>query len=406
MTKTVKTVNTANNDQTIEVLLATGGTGGHIFPAIALAKVLRGHGVGVGLIGVRGGMEEGLAAREQLAFFGVQSGKLDRSRPDPRALWRAAAGFIEAIGLVGRLKPAAIVGFGGFASFPGVMAALVRGIPLLLHESNVQPGLVTRLAARAARVIALTDLAAASALPPANQRRAVQWVGMPVREVRHPRSQALAQLGLDPNRPLLLVMGGSQGSVKLNALLPNLIEAAVQAGKLDVQVLHQTGAGRREEVTRQVGHLPWYHSAEFVDGPLAWSASSVAITRAGFSTIADAAYHGVPLILVPLPSASEDHQTKNAQAVVARGAGLLVPQASLEAEAAQPSPAGKVASNSSVSQTSSLPESLVAAILTCFDPAHQAALAAAARSASPEGAAQRLAALVLGVMPPKPTGGD
>jgi UDP-N-acetylglucosamine--N-acetylmuramyl-(pentapeptide) pyrophosphoryl-undecaprenol N-acetylglucosamine transferase len=138
-----------------------------------------------------------------------------------------------------------------------------------------------------------------------------------------------------------------------------------------------------------VSTAPWYHRQEFVDGPTAWSAASLAITRAGRSTIADAGFHGVPLILVPLPSASEDHQTKNAQAVVAGGAGILVPQASLEAEAA---------SNPAAPSALTLPDSLVAAMLLCLEPARQMALAKAATASSPAGAAQRLASLVLAVV--------
>ena len=217
------------------------------------------------------------------------------------------------------------------------------------------------------------------------------WVGMPVREVRVPRVEALSDLGLDLDKPLVLVMGGSQGSLKLNQLLPGILERAL-SGK-NVQVLHQTGRGRLEEVAPRVSHLPWYRTAEFVDGPTAWSAASAGITRAGYSTIADAAFHGVPLVMIPLPSAAEDHQTRNAHSVEARGAGVLVPQAQLELEADARLKVASIAAN--LPDPGSLPGPLETGILACLQPERASLMRASALASSPQGAAQRLAALVL-----------
>ena len=359
------------------VLLATGGTGGHIFPAVALAAALRERGVESVMLGAAGGMEERAAAANDITFRGVRAGKLDRSRPDPRALLRAAAGFADAYRVVGQLRPGVAVGFGGFASFPGTTAAAARGVPLVLHEANVQPGLVTRLFARRARTVALAHEATAARLPGARAR----WVGMPVREVRRDRRESLAALGLEEGRKFLLVMPGSQGSVALNRAIPPVLERALTDGAATgqpVQVLHVTGPGRLAEVAPRIAHLDWYHCAESVDGPTAWSCADLAITRAGFSTIADAAYHGVPLLLVPLPSAAEDHQTRNAEAVEAAGAGVLVSQAEVEGESA-----------------GGTPGRLAASILSCLSEPQHARMSAAASAASPEGAARRLAEIVL-----------
>ena len=379
---------------TVQVLLATGGTGGHIFPAVALARALESRGLKSAIIGGSGGMEERIVASEGLAFFGVRTGKLDRSRPDPRAVLRALGGFADAVGIVARERPSVIVGFGGFASFPGAAAAVLRGVPLVLHEANARPGLVTKLLGRFARVIAIADEVAAQELP----RGKSTWVGMPVREVRVDKGAALAQLKLEPGKPVVLVMGGSQGSLKLNTCLPRLLERAL-AGK-NVQVVHQTGRGRLEEVGSQVKHLPWYHPVEWVDGPAAWCAADVAVTRAGYSTIADAAFHGVPLVMVPLPSAAEDHQTKNARAVASRGAGMVVPQADLEREFA----ALGVDKDAPLEHAQSAnPEGLLGplgtSILACLQPDRQTVMRAQALASSPMGAAERLAALVLGVLP-------
>jgi UDP-N-acetylglucosamine--N-acetylmuramyl-(pentapeptide) pyrophosphoryl-undecaprenol N-acetylglucosamine transferase len=367
------------------ILLATGGTGGHIFPAVALAQALVVQGISSAIIGGQGGMEERVAQDAKLRFFGVRTGKLDRSKPDPRAILRAMAGFGDAIKVVSRERPSAVVGFGGFASFPGAAAAVLRGVPLVLHDSNARPGIVTKFLARFARTIALSENAARAELPAGK----TVWVGMPVREVRVERHTALEKLGLAPDKPLVLIIGGSQGSMRLNALLPPILERAMQGR--NVQVLHQTGRGRLQEVAPRVAHLPWYHTAEFVDGPTAWSAADVGITRAGASTINDAAYHGVPLVLVPLPSSAEDHQRQNALAVQTRGAGICVSEDDLEAESQR-------VSSASASKDSDLPGVLASGILACLEPARHQAMRAAALGASPEGAAHRLAELVLKTM--------
>ena len=353
-----------------KILLAAGGTAGHIFPAIALAQELHTRGVQSALIGSSNGMEAGIAAAENLEFFGVRAGKLDRSRPDPKALWNAAAGFFDAMTAVRHYKPSLVVGFGGFASFPGMAGAFFTGTPLAMHEANAYPGLVTRLFAPRARVVALADEATRAYL-----KAKTVVVGMPVRENTVPRQTARAMFNLEPDLFTVLVMGGSQGSLRLNSLLPPLLER-VLAGK-NAQVLHQTGRGRLSEVAPRVTHLPWYKTAEFVDGSAAWSMTDFAITRAGMSTIADAAFHAVPLALVPLPSSSENHQIKNAQAVQQRGAGVCILEPDLEKEVA------------------GLDGKLVSGMLSCFEAAYLANWRATVQTHTPAGAAKRLADAIL-----------
>ncbi len=358
------------NKNLAKILLATGGTGGHIFPAVALGQVLRQRGHSIAMIGADAGMEKDIAAREGIYFFGVRAGKLDRQNPDPRALLQAGLGFGDAFGVVGKFKPDCVVGFGGFASFPGCAASALRGVPLVLHEANAIGGLVTRLSAPFAKCIG-TAFKEVERLP----RHKLRHVGMPVREEKFDVAFARTQLGLDPNLPLIFIMGGSQGSVALNRLLPKILERSLS--NKNVQVLHQTGKGRLPEV--DVAHLPWYHCVEFVNGPLAFSAASFAITRGGSSTIGDAAFHGVPLLLVPLPTSADDQQNKNALAVAASGAGLVVSQSDLEIEAA-----------SSGSGLSNLADGM----LRCLEPKALLNMRAAALQNSPAGAADRLANLV------------
>ncbi|WP_034353730.1 UDP-N-acetylglucosamine--N-acetylmuramyl-(pentapeptide) pyrophosphoryl-undecaprenol N-acetylglucosamine transferase, partial [Deinococcus phoenicis] len=136
------------------VVMATGGTGGHIYPAVATARELMVRGHEALLLGQRGGMEERVAAEQGLAFHGVDAGKLARSgqgRPDPRELLRAGRGVAEARAFLKGAQPGAVVGFGGFASLPGVLAAQSLGLPTVLHEQNARLGLTQRLAAGRAR---------------------------------------------------------------------------------------------------------------------------------------------------------------------------------------------------------------------------------------------------------------
>jgi UDP-N-acetylglucosamine--N-acetylmuramyl-(pentapeptide) pyrophosphoryl-undecaprenol N-acetylglucosamine transferase len=363
------------------ILLAAGGTAGHIYPAVALSREFAKRGVSSALVGATGGMEERLATEEKLEFFGVRAGKITRlgqGIPDPRGPLRAIGGLFDAAGVVRKYKPKLVVGFGGFASFPGVAGAFFTNTPLAMHEANAYPGLVTRLFASRAKVIALADEATNQHLKGVK----TALVGMPVREEKLERGAARAQLGLEPDKFTLLVMGGSQGSVRLNALLPSLLERVLEGR--NAQVIHQTGRGRLEEVQPKVAHLPWYHCVEYVDGVAAWSAADFAVTRAGMSTISDAAFHGVPLALVPLPTSAENHQVKNAEALQARGAGICVLEPDLERE----------------SQDISLgfAGTLTQGIISCFDMDRLTSWSAQTMKFSPAGAASRLADAVLGAL--------
>ncbi|WP_135228909.1 undecaprenyldiphospho-muramoylpentapeptide beta-N-acetylglucosaminyltransferase [Deinococcus fonticola] len=352
------------------VVMATGGTGGHIYPAVATAKELMARGHASLLLGQRGGMEERVAAEQGLEFVGVDAGKLARSGQglaDPRQLWRAALGVVQARRvLVGR-QPGAVVGYGGFASLPGILAAQSLGIPTVLHEQNALLGLTQKLAVGRAKAVG-TSYQEVRGL----DLQKATLVGMPVRENRLERRQALQQLGLQDGPLTLLVMGGSQGSLFLNENVPGILEGlfpgGVHGGQA-VQVLHQTGPRWIEQVTPSVAHLPWYHVSPFVDAVAAWSAAHLGITRAGTSTLAEAAFHGVPLIMVPLPESAENHQFHNAVSVQQAGAGCVVEQADVTGKLGQ-------------------------AVLECVQPGNLAAMREAARRRAQPGAAARFADLI------------
>jgi UDP-N-acetylglucosamine--N-acetylmuramyl-(pentapeptide) pyrophosphoryl-undecaprenol N-acetylglucosamine transferase len=306
--------------------LATGGTGGHVFPALALAAKARDAGWSVAVLGGAGGPEAAWTRDAGFAFHGVAAGKLDRERPSPAALARALTGIAQAARLLQRSRPDLLVGFGGFASLPGVAGAWLTRTPYVLHETNAVPGLVTRAFARHARLVVLTQPVTGARLP----RTRTAIVPLPVRERRVDRAQARAALGVPADATLTLVLGGSQGSAYLNETVPAIAER-LQADHPGLWLLHQTGERWLDAVRAASGARPRTLLAGFVDAATAFSAADLAITRGGFGTLADAAFHGVPLVVVPLPSAAEDHQRHNAEALAADGAGLWAPQGDAEA---------------------------------------------------------------------------
>ena len=349
------------------VVFATGGTGGHIYPAVATAHELTRQGVDTVFVGQKEGLEARAVPAEGLPFYGVRAGKWHRGRPDPRQAVRAALGLGDAVTLLRRLRPDLVLGFGGFASFPALAAARTLGIPYALHEQNVFPGKVVRWFAGGARFIAVAG-AETSVHLGLNLHEKVVPVGLPVREVRLDKAEARRRLGLPETGTLTLVMGGSQGSVVLNRAVPKAFAALPEALKTGLQVLHSSGPANLETTRQEAKSLPNYRVDAYLEGVLAWSAADLGVTRSGNGTLAEAAFHGVPLVMVPLPSAAENHQLYNAEAVQRAGAGLVVEERSLV--------------------------TLAQAWTKLLDQRKREEMSAQAKLRSPEGAAARLAGLV------------
>lgn len=302
-------------------VFATGGTGGHIFPALAIAKVLVGRGHSVVFMGHQDGMEATLIPQAGFQFLGVTAGKLDRQRPNPLQGFKALQGFKQALENLRRLNPQMVMGFGGFASFPGIAAARWLKIPYILHEVNAFPGLVTRWFASQAQHLIVTQAEILKRLP----KVPYSILGFPVRETRVPKDTARQQLGL-PEGVVTLVMGGSQGSAKLNQEVPKAFSRLKTPGL----VLHSAGSKWESQLKAQTQHYTNYFVQGFVDAAQAWSVADLAITRAGFGTLAEAAFHGVPLIMIPLASSAENHQFLNAKAHAQKGAGWVVEETRLD----------------------------------------------------------------------------
>ena len=316
------------------VVLAAGGTGGHVFPAEALASTLLERGHRLALVTDRRGQSYG-GTLGQIATYRIAAGGVaGRGRlAMARAIAEIGVGVIQARLLLGRLRPAAVVGFGGYASVPAMVAASLMGIPTAIHEQNAVLGRANRLlAARVGRIA--TSYASVAHIGPGLSAKVIH-TGMPVR----PSIAALGQAAyppLDPTGPIrLLILGGSQGARVLSEVVPAALALLSQPLRRRLEVSQQCRPEDLDAVRSAYAEAGIAASLEsfFHDIPERMSAAHLAIARAGASTVAELTALGRPSILVPYPHATDDHQTANAQAVDEVGAAWLMPQTAFTAEA-------------------------------------------------------------------------
>ena len=320
----------------LRLVIAGGGTGGHVLPALAVIEDLgRRHRLAEVLwIGSADGLEREAALGAGIPFVSIPTGKLRRYLSARTAIdaVRVPAGVLQAWRLLRRFRPSVVFSTGGFGSVPTVLAA-ARMVPILTHEQTAILGLATRINARFADVLAVSyDSTAALA---ATLHGRVVITGNPVRAslAVGDATRARARWGFVDELPLLYVTGGARGASPLNrrfaALLPDLLGCC--------QVLHQAGpasanadagelARRREEWPEELRKR--YRVVEFVRDELAdvYAAANLVLGRAGAGTVAELAYLGKPSVLVPLPGAGGDEQTHNARLLANCGAAVLLPQ--------------------------------------------------------------------------------
>jgi UDP-N-acetylglucosamine--N-acetylmuramyl-(pentapeptide) pyrophosphoryl-undecaprenol N-acetylglucosamine transferase len=309
----------------LRVVLAGGGTAGHVEPALALADALRGRdpATAVTALGTERGLETRLVPARGYALELIPAVPVPR-RPSlalfslPTRL-RSAVRAVDDV--LGRTGADVLVGFGGYVAAPAYLAARRRRLPFVVHEANVRPGLANRLGARATRWVATAT--PSSPLPHA------RYVGMPLRRAittldrAAVRDEARAHLGMDPDRPTLLVFGGSQGARRLNQATRG---AATDLGKAGVQVLHVVGAkaeGFGEPPQVAAGQPPYVVLGYCDRMDLAYAAADLALSRAGMTTVAELTAVGLPAAYVPLPVGNGE-QRLNARPVVDAGGGLMV----------------------------------------------------------------------------------
>jgi UDP-N-acetylglucosamine--N-acetylmuramyl-(pentapeptide) pyrophosphoryl-undecaprenol N-acetylglucosamine transferase len=319
--------------QTGPVILAAGGTGGHLFPAEALAGELMARGRDVMLVtDVRGdahtaSVDSPLARIERhVVRAGTVSGQTLPGRI--KGLIELGAGFWQARSLLNRLHPSVVIGFGGYPSLPTMLAATRRGTPAVLHEQNAVLGRVNRLLAPRvdAIAVAFTDTAK---LEPGDFAK-VKVVGNPVRAaVRAVRGKPYPDLQVE-GAFNILVLGGSQGATILSDIVPKALAQLPQNMKDRLHVTQQCRAEDLDRVRKiyDEAGLQTDLATFFDDVPARLSETHIIVSRAGASTVSEAAVAGRPALLVPYPHATDDHQTSNAKAFVEPGGGWLAPQPS------------------------------------------------------------------------------
>lgn len=305
------------------LMIMAGGTGGHVMPGLAVADEMRARSWQVVWLGVPGGLEADLVPRHGIPMRWVRIGGLRGKGLATRLLapWRLARALWQALQVLREVRPAVVLGLGGYVAFPGGLVAAMLGRPLVIHEQNSVAGLTNRVLARFAR---RTLVAFPGALPDA------QWCGNPVRTtvagLAPPEQRMRGREG--PLR--LLVVGGSLGAKALNDALPAAL--AMMPAPRRPQVVHQSGRAH-------VAALREAYVAAGVDADVRafiddmadeYGRADLVVCRAGAMTVSELAAVGLASILVPYPHAVDDHQTANARFLADRDAAILMPQSTLE----------------------------------------------------------------------------
>jgi UDP-N-acetylglucosamine--N-acetylmuramyl-(pentapeptide) pyrophosphoryl-undecaprenol N-acetylglucosamine transferase len=319
----------------LRIILTTGGTGGHIFPALAVAEALRRKRPDVEILFIGGlyGPEKELVEKAGVAFVGLPvRGFIGRGLKALSALAAMSTAIGQAMNVVREFRPHAVMGFGGYAAFASVFAGWLLRCPCALHEQNAIPGQANRILGKMVRRICLSwpQPADRPGFPP---ERCVS-TGNPIRS-------GIAALGREKpvreSAPHLLVMGGSLGARAINELVTDMLPALREAG---IAITHQTGKGEWENVRR--AYLAAGFSEDEADATVfpfihdmaaAYASCDLALCRAGATSMAELAATGTPAVFLPFPQAAHDHQTANARAMQEAGGGLLLPQHEAQAMA-------------------------------------------------------------------------
>ncbi len=358
-----------NDEKRLRVMIAGGGTGGHVVPALAIGRELRDkHGAECVFVGTARGIESRLVPEAGFRLELVRSGQLKNVSLATRLKTAADVplGVLRCVALMRAFKPQVVVGVGGYASGPAMVAALLLRIPTLVYEPNAVPGLTNRLVGKRVSAAAV------------NFAQTTKWfrnavvTGVPVRaEIFNlPPKKELAPLRL-------LVTAGSNGALVFNETMPRIVARLLEAVP-GLTVVHQAGTRRLEQTRAEFAAsgaeaARWSVEAFLTDMPAQYAAADVVLARAG-STVAELCAAGKPSVLVPFAAAADDHQRKNAEVLVEAGAAVMLLQKDVT--------------------EASLLDALVALLR---DAPRRAAMAARARSLAKPGALERIAGMVVGL---------
>ena len=323
----------------IRVIISGGGTGGHIFPAIAIANALKRiePTLEVLFVGAIGKMEMEKVPAAGYRIIGLKISGLDRGDMLKNLAFpfKLIGSLMKSLKIIKDFKPNVVVGVGGFASGPVMYAANSVGIPTVIQEQNSYAGITNKLlGAKASKVCVAYD-GMEKFFPAKNIIRTGNPVRQDILKLDGKRAEGLKSFNLDPNKKTLLVIGGSLGARSINLAVKANIEAFKKA---DVQVVWQTGKLFVEEAKKAVAeaNASNFFVSDFIyTMDQAYAVADVVLSRAGASSISELCIVGKPSVLVPFPFAAEDHQTKNAMALVDKNAAILVADKNAQNEACQ-----------------------------------------------------------------------
>jgi UDP-N-acetylglucosamine--N-acetylmuramyl-(pentapeptide) pyrophosphoryl-undecaprenol N-acetylglucosamine transferase len=316
----------------MNAIIACGGTGGHLFPGIAVAETLRARGHDVMLFVSEKEIDTlALSTRSEFRFEKLPT--IGFPSPYSPAILGFIRRFIDSLSICrstyNRFKPHAVLGMGGFTSTAPIMAGRMRGISTFIHESNAIPGKANRFTARMVRAVLLGFKECAQFFPKAR----TEFTGTPIRNElqRVDRKTAREKLGLRDGLVTLLVMGGSQGASGINHAI---IRSLASLRDVPLQVIHLSGE-RDEHLVTESYHrenVPAYVAAFHHRMEVVYSAADFAVARAGAASLAELAAFSLPAILIPFPYAADDHQTRNAEIFVRAGAAILLKESKLRGD--------------------------------------------------------------------------
>lgn len=315
------------------ILLAAGGTGGHVFPAIAVAEELIKRGHTVALATDARGTNLGNSLPEvdvhRISASGIRGGIFAKLS----GVIAIGIGVIQARRLFRKIRPDCVIGFGGYPSVPTMVAAASRGLPTIIHEQNAVLGRANRLVSKRVSVIA-SSFDRTNGIDSDSEGKVVM-TGNPVRAAfTAARNAAYPPIGPNGEGVKILVLGGSQGARILSEVVPRALAEMPETLRRRFAITQQCRPEDLDNVRKTYAEsgVSAELSTFFEDVPDRMTAAHVVVTRAGASTVAELAEAGRPAILVPYLHATDDHQTANARAVEAKGAGWLIPQAGFTAE--------------------------------------------------------------------------
>ncbi len=324
----------------MKIIVSGGGTGGHIYPAITIIRALqkRIDNLDVLYVGTSAGLEADIVPKEGFPFKTVdlQGFKRSFSPVNILRLFKAITGVIKATGIVRSYKPDVVIGTGGYVCGPILMAASLMGIPTLIQEQNVVPGITNKILSHFVSRIATGAIEANKYFP----QDKVTFTGNPIRDevITIERQPGYGAFGLDPAKKTVLISGGSRGARTINRAMVGVLKHF--AGSDKVQFLHATGKGEYDDIMKRIAEagvilkkhgnikvFPYLYNM-----PQAMAVADLAVFRAGATGLAELTARGIPAVLVPYPYAAENHQEFNARAIEKAGAAQVILNSELNSE--------------------------------------------------------------------------